>query len=161
MFAGEKGQFLSPRVGQDIIEVLVGSIVGKTERIHQGWPEYVGDLNRGILPARNILLIGNGTAVKVWDPVRIVIKAVSAEDPHFFADLMIDPAHRIIFVGHLKGRRNEKCRTVSEVRGIRSLEEIQIGPDSRANRHRAGGVARPTVVEVGVRALEGLVRNDS
>src|SRR5438034_2105168 len=114
MFARDKGQILSPRVGQNIIEVLVGSIVGDTERIHQSRPEYVGYLNRGILSAGNIVLIGNGTAVEVWDRVRIVIKAVSAEEPHFLADLMIDPAHRIILFGNLKGRSNEKCRAVSE-----------------------------------------------
>ena len=73
MFARDKGQILSPRVGQNIIEVLVGSIVGDTERIHQSRPQYVGYLNRGILSAGNILLIGDGTAVKVWERVAIFI----------------------------------------------------------------------------------------
>jgi len=38
-----------------IVEQLVGSIVGKTERIHQSRPQYVADLKRGILPVGNVM----------------------------------------------------------------------------------------------------------
>src|SRR5579864_7479079 len=146
--AWDKGQFLRRRVGDNIVEVLEGSIVAGTERIDQGGPQYGAHLNRGILSAGLIQLIGNGSAVHVWDHVRIFIEAVSDEDSRFLADLMVYPGHKIIFVGNLEGRCNPKSRTVSEVqlaRLVGSLVEVQVGLDGRAHRYRAGACIRQTV----------------
>ena len=76
----------------------------------------------------HVVLIRNGTALKVWEHVRISIKAVSREDPHVFGDLMIHPGHKIIFAGNLGGRSRVNARAVSEIRVARarsrSLEEV-------------------------------------
>ena len=116
MLPGNKGECLSARVGHHIIEVLVGAIVGESERVHESRSEYVRELNRGILPFGNILLVGTSTTVEVWDHVRIAIKAVPGEHPHLVGDLMIDPVHKVIFVGNLERRSNEKCRAVCKGR---------------------------------------------
>src|SRR5260370_15390543 len=113
VLARDEEQVRRRRVAYHIIEVLVGSIEGETERIHQGRPQYAVHLNRGILSAGNIVLIGNGTAGEVWEHVGIFIKAVSEEDPRFFADLMVHPGHKIIFVGNLEGRKSHPPRAVS------------------------------------------------
>src|SRR5260370_30005183 len=125
VLARDKEQVSRRRVAYHIIEVLVGSIEGETERIHQGRPQYAVQLNRGILSAGNIVLIGHGTSGEVWEHVGIFIKAVSEEDPRFFADLMVYPGHKIIFVGSLEGRKNQPSRAVSEVDG-RSLVKVYV-----------------------------------
>jgi hypothetical protein len=53
--------------------------------------------------AGEIELIGNGTAVKAGEHVRIFVEALSDEDPRFFADLMIHAGHKIIFVASPDG----------------------------------------------------------
>ena|SRR5437879_4750003 len=138
MLARDKEQVRRPRVVQNIIEVLEGSIVGETERIQQCRPQCVVHLNGGILSVGNIVLVSNGTALKVWEYVRISIKAISREDPHIVSDLMIDPSHKIIFAGNLGGRSDVKGRAVRAVGLIRSLEEVQVGLDGLAYRYRAG-----------------------
>ena len=156
MLARNKRQALSARVGYNIIEVLVGAIVGESKRVHDGRPDDVGELNRGVLPLGNILLVRNGATVEVRDRVSIAIKAVPGEHPHLVADLMIDPVHKIIFIGNLERRSNEKSRAVTEISGFwaggGSLEEVQIGPDGWVHGYSAGGIARMTVEEVGVRS---------
>src|SRR4029077_17618296 len=114
--AGDKAQTRRCRVDDRIIEVLVGSIVAPTDRIDQRRPQYLVQLNGGILPARLIELIGNGTAIQVGEHVSIFVEAVSEEDPRFFADLMIYAGHKIIFLGSSDGRGKENSRAVSEVR---------------------------------------------
>jgi hypothetical protein len=112
VFARDKGKFRSPRVAYNVVEILEGSIVGETERIDQSRPQDVGHLNRGILSAGKILLIGNSTAVKVWDHLRIFIEAVSEEESRFLANLMVSPDHKIIFFLTMGGRGNEKFLAV-------------------------------------------------
>src|SRR5260370_33019044 len=90
----------------------------------------------------HIMLISNGTALKVWEHVRISIKAVSREDPHVVGDLMIDPSHKIIFASNLGGCSNEKGRAVCAVGLIRSLEEVQVGLYGSVHGNRAGGGGR-------------------
>src|SRR5437867_8024717 len=144
MLARNKRQALSARVGYNIIEVLVGAIVGESERVHDGRPDDVGELNRGVLPFGHILFVGNGTAVEVWNRVSIAIKAVPGEHPHLVADLMIDPVHKIIFIGKLERRSNVKSRDVTEIFGFwaggGSLEEVQIRLDGWVHGYYGGAV---------------------
>ena len=145
VLAGEKVQIRRPRVGHNIVEVLVGPIVCDTERIDQIGPQYIAQLNRGILSAGNVLLIRNGTAVDVGYHIRIVIKSVSDEESHFFADRMIDASHEIIFIGHLERRGKENSGAISEVGGGQpgggSLEEGQVRLHGRVDVDMADAAA--------------------
>src|SRR5207244_4113527 len=86
---------------------------------------------------------------------------VPHEHIHLVVDLVIDAVHKVIFVGNLERRSNEKCRSVSQVRRVWSLVEIKKGLDCWVHGYDTGRVATATVEEARVCPLESSKRNDS